>query len=440
MRKIIVVAVREYQAAVRTKAFIISLVALPLIWGGSIAAQVLLRDKVDTRDKRIAILDMSGQVFDAVVSAAEKRNVESIYSGDGEARKQTAPRILISRIEPSSDDIATATFKLSERVRKNEFMAFVVIGPDVLESEPKYPDRATVGYHSNMPTYDDIQKWLREPINDRIRELRLRAAQLDPTVVAQVTRRVAVQNLGLVDKDAQGNISKAEKTNEMANIFVPMGMMMLMVMVIMVGASPLMQSVLEEKTLRIAEVLLGSVPPFQLMLGKLLGMVGVSLTIATVYLTAAFVAVNQAGFGHFFPGHIVWWFVVFQAFAVLMFGSLFISVGAAVSDIKEAQSLMTPLMIIIMAPLFIWLNVVKEPTSSMALFASLFPPATPMLMTLRMAVPPGVPLWQPVLGLGLMIASTLVFVFAAGRIFRVGILMQGKGAKVTEMLRWVLHG
>jgi ABC-2 type transport system permease protein len=200
------------------------------------------------------------------------------------------------------------------------------------------------------------------------------------------------------------------------------------------------QSVLEEKTLRIAEVLLGSLDPFPLMLGKLIGMVGVSLTIVTVYLVGAFLAIRQAGYGQFFPAHVVWWFVAFQALAVLMYGSIFIALGAAVSDMKEAQSLIAPVMVLAVAPMFVWHNVVKEPTSSFALTLSLIPLATPMLMVLRQAVPPGIPLWQPTLGVGLVLLATIFCVFAAGRIFRVGILMQGKGARVGEMLRWVLRG
>ncbi|MDO8630404.1 MAG: ABC transporter permease, partial [Phycisphaerales bacterium] len=230
------------------------------------------------------------------------------------------------------------------------------------------------------------------------------------------------------------------QTNELANVFVPLGLMMLMLMVVMVGASPLVQSVLEEKTLRIAEVLLGSVPPFQLMMGKLLGMVGVSLTIVTVYLVGAFYAIHQAGYGPFFPAHVVWWFVVFQALAVIMYGSLFIAAGAAVSDMKEAQSLITPIMVLAVSPMFVWINIVKEPTSSFALAMSLIPPATPMIMTVRQAVPPGIPMWQPALGILVVLLTTIACVFAAGRIFRVGILMQGKGAKVSEMFRWVLRG
>jgi ABC-2 type transport system permease protein len=438
MRKMMVVAVREYQAAVKTKAFIISLLAMPLIWGGSIVVQLALRNKVDVKDKRVAVLDYSGEVFDAVASAAQTRNAEQIFE-PGTPGAQVKPRFLFERVEPSEPDPVRAAFTLSERVRKNDsndIMAFVTIPADVLDSGSE----ATINYHSNSPTYDDIQNWVHGPINEHIRELRMKSANLDPTIVAQVTKPKRVSNLGLVSLDEAGQIKAAEETNELANIFVPLGLMMLMLMVVMIGSSPLVQSVLEEKTLRIAEVLLGSVGPFQLMMGKLLGMVGVSLTIVTFYLVGAFFAIRQAGYAQFFPAHVIWWFVVFQALAVLMYGALFVAVGAAVSDMKEAQSLITPVMVIAVAPMFVWLNVVKEPTSSFALTLSLIPPATPMLMVLRQAVPPGIPAWQPALGIALVLLTTVACVFAAGRIFRVGILMQGKGPKLGEITRWVLRG
>jgi len=439
MRKMIVIAVREYSAAVKTKAFIISLVALPIIWGAMIGVQIFLKDKVDTKEKRFAVLDYSGKIYDAVEEAVRKRNATDVFEGEGEARKQTKPRFSVVRIDPGTVDAERATYELSERVRDDDFMAFVIVGADVL-SPGKDEEAGIVRYHSNSPTYDDIQQWLRRPIGDRVRQLRLTAADLDPKIVEDAVRRVPVQNLGLVALDEEGRITEAEETNRVANRLVPLALMMLMLMVIMVGAQPLMLSVLEEKTQRIAEVLLGSVPPFQLMMGKLVGMVGVSLTIATVYLVAAYIGIHQAGFGEFFPTSLVWWFVLFQALAVLMFGSLFAAVGAAVSDQKEAQNLLTPVMILIMSPMFVWINVVKEPSSTLALTMSLIPPATPMLMIIRQAVPPGIPVWQPLLGAGLMLLTTVVLVFAAGRVFRVGILMQGKGASFGSLLRWVWRG
>jgi ABC-2 type transport system permease protein len=93
-----------------------------------------------------------------------------------------------------------------------------------------------------------------------------------------------------------------------------------------------------------------------------------------------------------------------------------------------------------MLPLFIWVNVIQEPTSAFSTAVSLFPPATPMLMVARQAVPPGIPVWQPLLGIALVLATTFLCVYAAGRIFRVGLLMQGKGARFGDLVRWVIRG
>jgi ABC-2 type transport system permease protein len=191
---------------------------------------------------------------------------------------------------------------------------------------------------------------------------------------------------------------------------------------------------------RIAEVLLGSVQPFALMMGKLIGMVGVSLTLSSIYLGGAYWAVQHYGYGEYLTWDIVAWFLLYQTLAVFMFGSIYAAVGAACTDMKEAQAMLTPVTLIAMLPMFIWISVVKEPTSVFSTIASLFPPATPTLMLARQAIPPGIPLWQPILGLALMVATTFLCVYAAGRIFRVGILLQGKGARFSDLVRWVIRG
>ena len=444
MRKTLVVAVREYQAAVRTKAFIISMVLMPILMSGGVIMPKLLEDKVDTSDKRIAIVDQTGQLFDAVAEAVQIRNTETtnkggIFKVEGEQRKQVRPRFVLEKVDSTEDDPERVRLGLSNRVREGGLFAFMIIGPEVIEPGEDAA-AAVAAYHSNSPTYDDFQRWVTRPLNNRIQQLRFETANLDPEVVQKATQWTSVKNLGLVSLDEDGNIVAARETNEIANILIPMALMMLMFMVVMVGASPLVHSVLEEKMQRIAEVLLGSIPPFELMMGKLLGMVGVSLTIATFYVVGAFYAVHRSGFAHLFPADLLWWFIAFLALAVLMFGAVFIAIGAAVTDMKEAQSLMTPVMLVVVAPMFVWIYVVREPSAPLSILMSLFPPATPMLMTIRQSVPPGVPVWQPLLGILLVLLTTVVCVFAAGRIFRVGILMQGKGANLGQMLRWVLRG
>ena len=445
MRKVFVVAAREYKAAVRTKAFLITLLAMPVLMGGSLVVQLAMKDRVDTNDKTVAIVDGTGQIFPGIAAAAEKRNREDIFQGNGQGGKQTKPRFLLEQVEPAADDPAQLRLALSDRVRSGEFLAFVVIGEEVIDApaadDPAaVPERASVAYYSNSPTYDDFQIWIKEPMNQELRRLRLAKHNLDPQVVDQATKETTVANLGLVERDAAGHITVAQKINLEANIVVAMGMMMLMFMVIMVGAAPLMNSVMEEKMNRIAEVLLGSIPPVQLMLGKLIGVVGVSLTIGTLYLVGGFIAVVESGYGAFFPSHVVVWFMVYLVLAVVMFGSVFIAIGAAVSDLKESQNILTPVMIVVVSPMFVWFNVVREPNSTLSLVLSLFPTATPMLMTLRQTVPPGVPLWQPLVGIVLVLLTTAACGLAAGRIFRIGILMQGKSARVGEMVRWAVRG
>src|SRR5262249_21044332 len=134
------------------------------------------------------------------------------------------------------------------------------------------------------------------------------------------------------------------------------------------------------------------------------------------------------------------WWGVCEGLVVLMYGWVLIAMGAACTDMKETQNLLWPVMLLASMPLWVWLTVVREPDSTFSQGMSLFPFATPMLMTARLAVSPPPPLWQPLLGAVLVLATTLLCVWAAGRIFRIGILMQGKGAKVGEILKWVFRG
>ena len=440
MRKVLVVAVREYRAAVQTKAFVISLVIMPVLMVGSIVAQKVLEKHVDVTDKRFAVIDHTGQLANHLLDAADARNQQQIFQpGDTEDRKQILPRFVLEVVDPVADDAQVQRLELSDRVRSKDLYGFIEIGTDALGTGD-HPEDASIHYYSNTPTYDDFRRWFATTINSRITGVRIERAGLDPEIVHEATATVDVESLGLLSLDEEGQITEGKKIDRMASILIPVTMVMLLFMVIAIGATPLINSVLEEKMQRIAEVLLGSISPFKLMLGKLLGTVGVSLTILAVYLVGAMVAAQNTGFGHLIPSHLVIWLLVYQALAVLMYGSMFIAVGAACSDLKEAQSYLLPVWLVVCTPLFVLGPVLKEPSSTFATTISLIPTATPILMLLRQAVPPGVPAWQPALGVVLVIITTIVCVVIAGRIFRVGILMQGKPPNVRELVRWVLRG
>ena len=451
MRKVLVIASRDYQAAVRTKAFIVSLVVMPVLMLGGIVVQTVLKDVQDTADQRVVVLDgTGGTVAKALEEAAAKRNAKEVT--DPRTGKQVKPKFLVESkpvADWSPDQLSNERFELSERVRKGNLLGFVEISPDVLKPAQNRPGPAgstrspdsAVTYFSNRPTYLAFQHWVAGVINEEVQARRFAESGINLDRVKSMLRPVEVDAKGLVSRDAKtGRISEAGKQDRAMAVAVPAVLVMLMFMMVIIGASPLLQSVVEEKTLRIAEVLLGSVTPFQLMLGKLLGVVGVSLTLSAVYLGGAYWAAARFGVADRVSTGLLAFFVVFQVLAVLMYGSLFIAVGAACTDLRETQSLLMPVMLLLVFPMFFLGYVLQNPSSNLSVALSFFPPATPMLMMVRQSIPPGIAVWQSALGVVVLLATTLTFVWAAGRIFRVGILLQGKGARVGEMLRWVVHG
>ena len=252
--------------------------------------------------------------------------------------------------------------------------------------------------------------------------------------------RSTIKNWAPTPRSSGGEVRKGDEGSRGLNFFIPFALIMLMFMSIMIVCQPMLTSVIEEKQQRIAEVLLGSASPFQLMMGKLIGNVGVALTIVAVYLVGGYFLAQHYGYTDVLPVRLIGWFIGFEVLACLLFGAVFIGIGAACTEIKEAQSLMMPVMILVIFPLMVWINVLQEPLSGFATWVSLFPPATPMLMMLRLAASPMVPLWQPVLGMALTLATTLAAAFAAGRVFRIGLLVQGKAPKLSELAGWIVRG
>ncbi|MGH9312113.1 MAG: ABC transporter permease, partial [Vicinamibacterales bacterium] len=151
----------------------------------------------------------------------------------------------------------------------------------------------------------------------------------------------------------------------------------------------------------------------------------------------ALVVANYWGYSGLLTPTLAACFAVFLVMAVLTFGSIFIAIGAACTDLKDAQNMMTPAMILVMFPMFTWAAVIRAPESGLALATSLFPFSTPFIMLLRIALQPAPPLWQILLSAVLVCATVVFAVWAAGRIFRAGLLMHGKAATPREMIRWI---
>lgn len=477
MNKTWVVAVREYKAAVCTKAFILSLALMPIFMGGGIFASVLLKGIKDLKERKFAVIDRTpdAKLVGILKDKVEKRNQKRMY--DAKTGKQVEPAFVIEAVTPSASDaesILKQRFELSERVRKKEIVGFLEIGKDVVTlpklslaemasaaakaaiaafdddlADPKdskdlfanLPDSIVTRYQTSNQMNMEFPSFAIGVVNQAVMEARAAAEKLPVTKVMALARPVPLVNKDLTSMNAQtGKVEEGKTANFLTTFLTPYMVMLLMFMIVMFAAQPLLQGVIEEKSQRIAEVLLGSATPFQIMAGKLLGVVGMSLTLAAVYLGGAYFTAQYMGYGEYLPAQLVGWFLVFLMIAVLMFGATFIAAGAACNDIKEAQTLMLPVMLVIVAPMMAFANIIKEPDGKLAIGLSLFPPATPLLMTVRQAIPPGVPLWQMLLGGAMSLLFTLFLLWAAGRIFRIGLLSQGKAPSLRELGRWILRG
>jgi ABC-2 type transport system permease protein len=400
---------------VGSKAFVIGLVVLPVLMvvGGIVPR--LLEKSVDLGDKKVVVLDRSGTLFDALAAAVDKRNAAE--TADPITGRQTAARYVLERTADASvtDEMRLT---LSNRVRDREIYAFVEI-PDAADGVAGIP-----AYYAESSALSDTRQWLERNLNEIVRQQRFQTAGVEPEIVRQATVPVPLEGRGLFIRDASGQVRAAEPVNQMAAIFLPMGVMMLMFMIVYISFLPMLEVVFEEKQNRIAEVLLGSVNSMQLMTGKLLGSVAGSLTTVSLYLAAGAAIARYNNVLDQVPWGIVPWFIAFQILSVLMYSALVMALSAAASNLQEAQGYLIIVLIPLMLPMFVWLNIVREPNGSFALWSSFFVPATPMLMILRMAATT-VPIWQPLVGIVLVLLLTAVAVFAASRVFRIGMLAQG---------------
>ncbi|MFA6472572.1 MAG: ABC transporter permease [Candidatus Latescibacterota bacterium] len=438
MRKIMTLAWREYKAAVRTKGFIIGLVLMPIFMSGGFIAMKLSESHIDTSDKKIAVIDWSGKIADSIVQAAKTRNETEVY--DTKKGKKVKPAYLIEIIETNNADPEKLRLELSDRIRAKKLHAFVEIGADVVHPAGN-PERSRIAYHSKNAVMDDLRRWLSWPVNNQLRSLRLADAGIDESKIRDLFSWVNIDGLGLASLEAgTGKFKDAKRSNEGTAIGIPMIMIMLMFFMIILGANPLLTSVMEEKSQRIAEVLLGSINPFQFMMGKVIGGVGVSLTASAVYIIGGITAAKYMGLDAYIPYHLLPWFFALMILAVFLFGSMLAALGSACNDLKDVQSLALPAMLPMMIPMFIMTPVLREPLSAFSTWLSLFPPFTPMLMMLRLGTSGGIPVWQPFVGVVGVLLFTLFSVWAGGRIFRIGILMQGKPPKFLDILRWAVRG
>jgi ABC-type Na+ efflux pump permease subunit len=437
LRRTLLIAKRDFLAVVRTKAFLVGLVLAPLMFGGGFIGIAFLKAKPDLGDKRVAIVDRTGALAATVIQVVEERNAREVL--DKRTGQRINPRYVFEAVK-AEDDAGAQRLALSDRVRRGEFVAFLEIGPQAVH--PGNDSAACrVAYYTNAGALDDMSRWIADPINTSLRRVRLAELGIDSKAASELLGTPSLDRMSLVDRDQKtGAIRAASKKSEIETVVVPMVMMLLLGMIVLFGATPMLPAVTEDKRERVVEMLLGMATPFELMMGKVLSAVGVSLASSSFYVAGGTLALSGMGLIGLAPLQLLPWFYVYLVADAVMLCALAAALGAACSDPRDAQSLHFVLITPVIIPFFLMMPLMRSPNGLMMTILSLVPPFTPMLMLPRQAMPGGVPAWQPWVGLVGIVAWTLASVWAAARIFRIGILMQGKTPKFAELARWAIRG
>lgn len=454
MMKTIQVAVREFWATVATKGFLIGIFLPPLIGAVMIPLMILLmRGAAPKINGHVAIIDRSGSVVEAFTKELSPDAVaermarffdknSSVAKGAGGDKlvKQGVEQALGSanvevRVLPPDTDPEVARQEIlsagdvSKSSSTDTRLAVVVIPAEVVRPVEGVTPQGYQVLHSPKLAI----QWI-GLIDDAARravvEARIRAAGLDPARVRELSNppRGEVKS---VTKD--GDV----KTNEIAKLFVPAAFMFLIWIAVLTSGQYLLTSTIEEKSSRVMEVLLSAVSPMQLLAGKIAGQACVGLLILTVYASAGIVALLSATMFDLIDPMMLVYLVIYFMIAFASMACLFAAVGSAVSDIREAQSLIGPVMIVLIIPMALWMPILQNPNSTFAQVCSFIPPISPFVMILRLAGTESVPVWQIPATMLLGVLTVIVMAWIAAKIFRIGVLMYGKPPNISTLIRWI---
>jgi len=327
------------------------------------------------------------------------------------------------------------TDELRDKVNDGALFAYIVIPADPLETDAEFD------YASQNLTNTDLKNWFAGELTTAVQARKVASVGL-PAEKADWLKAPVQLHGKLVTKAGARQATLAETAGQ----YLPIGYVYLLFIAIMSIAQLLMMSTIEEKSNRIAETLLSSVKPSEVMAGKTLGVALVGITQVCFWL--AIVLGLVAAFGNMLPvggfsqalianinAWSIAWFLVYFVLGLLLYASILGAIGAAVNNIQEAQPYVSPVMIILILPLIVMFPVVKDPTATWVRVLSYFPPLTPFLMVNRSAAQP--PLVDYIATTAILIVVVALALWASGKIFRVGLLNTGAPPKLKELFSWL---
>ena len=436
MNKLWLIIKREYLTRVKKRSFILATILTPLAFGIFFIVVGFIFAYESGETKRIAVNDPGN-----VLSVSKIPNTKSITYSKPDKNLE----------------------ELKKDVLENKYDGVIAI--PVISN--LYDKKIEVDYfyekdQLDMESQGSLQKSLERLLrNYKIRELQLDKKQLDALDTEISLRTKSVLN-------------ETKDTSKQAAVGAMIGGFMgfIMYMTVFIYGTMVMRSVMEEKVNRIVEVMISSVKPFQLMMGKIIGVGGVGLTQVAIWaILIPLISIGvQLFFGfdaeqmnsemgganmdqdemQFFIQQTITelsalnWFMIIPLFIIyfvggyFLYASLFAAVGSAMGDdLGEGQALTIPITIPVILAFYIMIAVLKAPNSNLAVWSSIFPLFSPIIMPSRLAFDP--PIWQIILSIAVLIGTSIFAVWLSARIYRVGILMYGKKVTLKELGKWMFY-
>lgn len=423
MHKILRIARREYIEIIRTKAFVISLLVAPLLVAVLIyfSAHKATTSMESQPPRRIVVNDLTGQLASGIRGALESHNQNS---PEQQVLLDAAPG-------PDPADAEKFRREQKERVRRGELDAYVEVDSNAIDG----PGKTHVHTRRARPSDLALLRTIGSAVNQAAFDRRCEVRNVDRQLMASLNRYVPAEHVDLGEAEGQEKVQNVR--DQLAVYMVPFFFMFLMFMGVTAMSQFLLSSVVEEKGSRIIEVLLSAVSPTELLAGKILGMVAVGLTAVSVWVAFAGVAAHRAGISLTVGPEILPWFLAYYLLGFLLIGSLLAAAGSICNTLKEAQSLVGPVMMLMTAPMIIWFLIAQNPDGTLARVLSFIPPLTPMIMVLRIAASSELSLLEILATLVVLAASVPLAMWAGAKIFRTGILMYGKRPRLREVARWL---
>lgn len=418
MHRLLNVALREYMETVKSKFFIISILLTPaIIVGGVFVARYMeenaLEGELETR--RVAILDRTGRLGD---------NLHQMLAEYNDASPARPIEITVRNSDDGDPDAIIEDLKAD--VRGGDQDACIDIAGSTIEGEGKSYYYLDTGSIRDMELMQTMRGLLQRATNIT----RFNANNISPALVAQLTRPLDIVAMDVIEGEEFGG----EQITKLVTPFFFAGML---IVCIFITSQGMLTTVIEEKNTRIVEVLLAAMSPFELMAGKIIGLTALSLSVFALWTVIGYAAAISQGYGEYINFTGVHYFLIYFVLGFVLISSLYAAIGAACNSIQESQSLMTPLVLLLMTPMFFIIHILTNPDGLPALFFSFFPLTSSLAMPIRIAADPDISTLQIWGSITLLAISVPAVMWVAARIFRIGILMYGKPPSPRELARWI---